>query len=267
MKTILVTGSTDGIGKQTALELARSGFRVIMHGRSPRRGAEALAEIQAAVPGARLDYLNADLSALSEVRRLAAEARALTSRLDVLLHNAGVAMKERVLTPDGLETSFAVNHLAPFLLTHLLLNLLKASAPARVVVVSSTAHSGGVVEFDNLQGERSFDGWQAYCNTKLMAVLFSAELAARLGDSGVSANSLHPGVVATKMLAASFPGLQGASLEDGAKTSLYLAADPEAQAFNGLYFKRGKPAEASPLVQDAALRRRLWDVSAQLAGL
>jgi NAD(P)-dependent dehydrogenase (short-subunit alcohol dehydrogenase family) len=267
MKTILITGSTDGIGKQTALELARRGFHVILHGRSPQRGQASLAEIQAAVPAARLDTLNADLSSLAQVRRLAADVQALTPRLDVLLHNAGVAVKERLLTPDGLELSFAVNHLAPFLLTHLLLDLLKASAPARVILVSSSAHTGGRIEFDNLQGERSFDAWQAYCDTKLMNVLFAAELAARLQGSGVTANSLHPGVIATKMLAASFPNAQGASVQDGAQTSVFLTSAPEVETVSGLYFKRSKPADPSPLAQDADLRRRLWQISVQLAGL
>jgi NAD(P)-dependent dehydrogenase (short-subunit alcohol dehydrogenase family) len=267
MKTILITGSTDGIGKQTALELARQGHHVLLHGRSPQRGAAALAEIRAGVPGAQLDYLNADLSSMEQVRRLAQEALALAPRLDVLLHNAGAAVKERTLTPDGLETSFAVNHLAPFLLSALLLERLKASAPARIVLVSSTAHSGGRIEFDNLQGEGSFDGWQAYCNTKLMSVLFIAELAARLEGSGVSANSLHPGLIATKMLAASFPDAQGASLEVGAQTPLFLATAAEAEGLNGLYFKRSKPAEPSPLAYDRELRQRLWEVSQELAGL
>lgn len=267
MKTVLVTGATDGIGKQTALELARLGFLVLLHGRSPAKGEKTLAEIRAAAPGARLEYLNADLSVLDEVRRLAGEVLARAPRLDVLLHNAGVSMQERRLTADGLEITFAVNHLAPFLLTHLLIDRLAASAPARVVVVSSTAHTGGRIAFDNLQGERGFSGWQAYCDTKLMNVLFAAELNARLAGTGVTANSLHPGVIATKMLAANFPDLQGASVEEGAQTSVYLAASPEVEGVGGQYFKRCKPAQPSALAQDTDLRRKLWEVTAQLAGL
>ena len=264
-KIVLVTGSTDGIGKQTALELARRGFRVLLHGRSPERGSAVLKELRAEVPGAELDYLNADLSSLAEVRSLAEQVRSCTPRLDVLINNAGVAMKERLLTADELETTFAVNHLAPFLLTHLLEDRLRASGAGRVITVSSSAHTGGKIEFDNLQCERSFDGWQAYCDSKLMNVLFTVELAARLAGSGVTANSLHPGVIATKMLRASFPDVTGAGPDEGAKTSVFLADSTDAAGVSGKYFRKMRPADASALADDPALRLRLWEVSAKLA--
>jgi NAD(P)-dependent dehydrogenase (short-subunit alcohol dehydrogenase family) len=267
LKTALITGSTDGIGKQTALDLARLGYRVLLHGRSPQRGASALAEIRRVVPDATLDYLNADLSSLGEVRRLAREALELAPRLDVLINNAGVAMKDRQVTADGLETTFAVNHLAAFTLTRLLLPALSRAAPARIITVSSSAHSGGRIDFNNLQGEHSFDGWQAYCDSKLMNILFGVELAERLHGSEVTSNCLHPGVVATKMLASSFPTAQGMEVREGAQTSVYLATSPEVEGVNGLYFKRSRPADPSPLAQDAALRNRLWQVSCELADL
>ena len=266
-KTALITGSTDGIGRQTALVLARRGFHVLLHGRSPERGAAALKDLRKSVPAADMDYLNADLSSMAEVRQLAEQVRAITPRLDVLINNAGVAMKQRILTADGLETTFAVNHLAPFLLTHLLQDALRASGAGRVITVSSSAHTGGKIEFDNLQGERSFEGWQAYCDSKLMNVLFTVELARHLAGSGMTANCLHPGVIATKMLRASFPDVTGAGLDEGAQTSVYLADSAEVEGVSGKYFRKMRPADASPLADNAALRQRLWQASAQLAGI
>ena len=269
LKTVLITGSTDGIGKQTALELAQLGFEVILHGRNPDRGAAVLSELRSSIPGTHFEYLNADLSEPAQIQRLAGQVSELAPRLDVLVHNAGIAMKEREITPAGLELTFAVNHLAPFLLTHLLLDVLENAGSARVITVTSSAHSTGKIEFDNLQGERHFDGWQAYCDTKLMNVLFAYELAARLTASGsrVTSNCLHPGVIATKLLKSSFPSLQGASLAEGAETSVYLATSLEVEAVSGKYFRKQRLAESSALAHDTGLRARLWEVSLGLAGL
>ncbi len=269
MKTAFISGSTDGIGKQTALELARRGYSILLHGRNQQRGKDALAELSQSVPEARLQYFNADLSSLEEVRRLAGEIRTSAPQLDVLLLNAGISLKERILTVDGLEMTFAVNYLAPFLLTHLLLEPLMFAGAARVVTVSSSAHSGGRIEFDNLQGERRFDGWQAYCDSKLMNVLFARELAERMktGGAAVTSNSLHPGVIATKLLHSAFPEIQGSSLAEGSQTSVYLAASPEVEGVSGKYFRKMRTSEASPLAEDAALRARLWATSLSLAGL
>lgn len=264
---ILVTGSTDGIGRQTALELARRGFGVILHGRSLARVQQVRAEITAEVPGARLEAAAADFSALREVRALAADILARFPGLNGLVNNAGLFTRERQLSADGFELQFAVNHLAPFLLTQLLLERLKANAPARIVTVSSTLHTGGQIEFDNLQGERKYSGSRAYRNTKLANLLFSMELAERLRGSGVTANALHPGAVDTKMLHTIYPELRGISPAEGAATSVYLASSPEVAGVSGQYFESCRPAPCSPLAQDAALRQQLWQVCADLASI
>jgi NAD(P)-dependent dehydrogenase (short-subunit alcohol dehydrogenase family) len=240
-KIVLVTGATDGIGKQIALELAQLGATVLLHGRSAQRGQQALEDIRAALgPAARprLDFFLADLSSQRQVRQLAAEVQAKYDRLHVLINNAGVFTKRRELTEDGLELTFAVNHLAPFLLTNLLLDLLKRSAPARVITLSSVLHQRSLVDFNNLQGERFFDGNQAYGLSKLGNVLFTVELAQRLRGTGVTANCLHPGSIDTKMLRAAFGGMHGDSVVAGAATPVYLATAPEVEAVSGFYFDK-----------------------------
>lgn len=188
-------------------------------------------------------------------------------RLDVLLHNAGVFMKDRTLTVDGFETTFAVNHLAPFLLTHLLNGLLLQSAPARIVTVSSITHINCPWDPGNLQGEKRYDGRNAYSLSKLANVLFTVEVARRFEGSGVTATCLHPGVVATKLLRAGFGNMSASSTERGAGTSVYLADSPEVEGVTGKYFVNQREAEPSPLARDAAVRMRLWELSEQYTGI
>jgi NAD(P)-dependent dehydrogenase (short-subunit alcohol dehydrogenase family) len=201
------------------------------------------------------------------VRQLAADIQARYDRLHVLVNNAGVILLKRQLTEDGLESTFAINHLAPFLLTHLLLDLLKMSAPARIVNVSSTVHYDGRIDFDNLQGERRYDGMDAYKVSKLGNVLFTFELAERLSDTGVTANCLHPGTVATKLLDTGWGWTNGLSSAQGAALSVYLASVPEVESVTGKYFERTTPSGASPKAADLKLRRKFWEVSAKLAGI
>lgn len=207
----------------------------------------------------------ADFAALAEVRALAERLLRDCPRLDVLINNAGIAVRRRGLSADGYESTFAVNHLAPFLLTNLLLDRLRASAPARIVNVSSGVHSGGRIDFGDLQMERSFDGWDAYCNSKLANALFTCELARRLDAAEVTANFLHPGVIDTKLLHVNFGG--GSPVAAGARTPLHLALAPEVAAVTGAYFVDRRQARAATAAGDRRLAAELWRVSASLTGL
>ncbi len=260
MSLILVTGATDGIGLETAIQLARQGHALLMHGRNAARAQQALDTVQKLVPQAELHTLHADLSDLVQVAEMANELRLRLTHLDVLINNAGVYMNQRKLIVDGLEMTLAVNHLAHFLLTLLLLPLLKKSAEARVVTVSSVAHMSGRIEFDNLNGERRFDAYQAYANSKLANALFAMELARR--EPWLSSNSLHPGVIDTKLLHAGFD-MQGASRQSGALTSIYLASSPDVTGSSGKYYDDCRSSAPLATVNDEALAKKLWAWSEQ----
>lgn len=263
---VLITGSTDGIGKETARLLAALGATVLVHGRDAQRCEATRNEIRQATGNPNVAYFVADLSSQKQVRQLAADILTRYDRLHVLINNAGVILLQRQVTEDGLETSFAVNHLAPFLLTHLLLDRLKQSAPARVVTVSSTVHHDGRIDFKDLQGERRYNGVVAYKAAKLANVLFTLELAERLRGSGVTANCLHPGVVSTKLLDTGW-GWTGVSVAQGAALSVYLASSPAVETVTGQYFEQTTPYRASSQAYDVRLRQKLWEVSARLVGL
>jgi NAD(P)-dependent dehydrogenase (short-subunit alcohol dehydrogenase family) len=261
-KTIFVSGSTDGIGKQTAVKLAGNETTVIIHGRTEEKCLAAKREIESLRPGSTIEYAAGDLSTLDDVRTLAHHLRSRYGKLDVLLNNAGVFMNQKVLTADGFETTFVVNHLSTFLLTQLLLPLLEKSSSSRIVTVSSIAHRNGTFDLTNLNSERSFSGYAAYASSKLMNILFTLELSERMEGKNISANCLHPGVVGTKLLKTGFNGMNGNdSLEEGAETSVYLAASPEAEGITGKYFVRKKPAPFSSIANDMTLRKQLWDNS------
>jgi NAD(P)-dependent dehydrogenase (short-subunit alcohol dehydrogenase family) len=276
-KTCLVTGATSGIGAVTARKLAARGATVVVVGRSRER-CEATAGRIKAETGATVDPIVADLSSRDEVRRLAGEFRERYPRLDVLVNNAGAMFSPRRESADGIETTWALNHLAYFLLTTLLLDTLKASAPARVVNVSSEAHRGVKgIDWDDVEGRRRYKPFRAYCQSKLANVLFSNELARRLEGTGVTSNALHPGFVSTGFFlsgkgrifwvmkqAARFLAL---SPEEGAKTSVHLAASPEVEGVTGRYFEKCRPVEPSPAARDEAAAKRLWQLSAAMTGL
>jgi NAD(P)-dependent dehydrogenase (short-subunit alcohol dehydrogenase family) len=274
-RTVLVTGGTGGIGKATATGLAAMGARVAITGRDAARAEAAAADIRAP-GGPPVDVVVADMSSQAEVRRLAAEVLAAWPRLDVLVNNVGGFWSKRHVTSDGLEHTFALNHLAPFLLTHLLADRLVDSAPARVVTVASDAQRLGRIDFDDLQGERSWSGQRAYNQSKLANVLFTHELGRRLHGSGVTANAVHPGVVRTgfgaeepgriQRVITPFLGLLK-SPEQGARTPIYLASSPHVEGVTGRYFVKGEPRRSSARSYDDAVARRLWDVSADLVGL
>ncbi|MBV9127362.1 MAG: SDR family oxidoreductase [Verrucomicrobia bacterium] len=278
-RVCLITGGTSGIGREAALALADLGATVLIVGRDASRGEAVVNEARqrrgGGNSGGRVDFLAADFSSLAAVRALAAEVRARHERLHVLLNNAGGVSGQRRLTVDGIERTFAVNHLATFVLTQELLPLLRASAPARVVTVSSEAHRMlPTLDFDNLQGEQRYKMFRAYAVSKLANVLFTYELARRLAGSGVTANCLHPGVVRTGIWGPT-RGVLGVltalakpfmlSAQRGARPLVKLAGDPALAATTGRYFLKEKEAPSSPVTYDTAVAARLWEVSVALA--
>ncbi len=276
-KVVLITGGTGGIGKATAIGLATLGAQVGITGRDLARAREAVAGIRAASGNAAVDAFAADMTSQAEVRRLAAAVLDAYSRLDVLVNNVGGFWAHRHPTADGLERTFALNHLAPFLLTNLLLDRLKSSAPSRVVTVSSGAQAMGRIAFDDLQGARNYSGQRAYSQSKLANVMFTFELARRLEGTGVTATAVHPGVVRTNFGAedqawffAVISGVVRAFLKtpaQGAQTSIYLASSPDLDGVTGQFFANRKPKTASKVADDADMAARLWQVSAELVGM
>ncbi len=276
-KVCLVTGATSGIGAETAKQLAQRGATVIVVGRSAEKSAGAVAWIKQQSANAAVDFLLADLSSQKEIRALARQFRDQYSRLDVLVNNAGGIWRSRQDTVDGIEMTFAVNHLSYFLLTNLLLDVLIASAPARIVNVASNMHQQGTLDFDDLQGKRQYSGWAAYNNSKLMNVLFTYELARRLNGTQVTANALHPGVISTNFMTAHDSSRKSGERtrfdpastggEHGARTSVYLASSPEVEGVTGKYFVSSQAVTSSPASYDEDAARRLWQVSAEMTGL
>jgi len=276
-KTVMITGANAGIGKITALEIAKQGAQVVMVARSQARGVEAQADVIAASGNRDVHLLQADLSSQAEIRKLAAQFKRDFTRLDVLVNNAGAFFNRRQFSVDGFEMTFALNHLGYFLLTHLLLDALQASAPARIINVSSDAHRGAKIDFDDLQAERGYAGFRVYGISKLANVLFTYELARRLEGTGVTANALHPGFVATNFgrnngfVVDKLFGLLGRffakSPQEGAETSIYLAASPAVAGVTGQYFVDKKAVKSSPASYDADAARRLWEISEELVGL
>lgn len=259
-KTALVTGATDGIGRETARVLAGLGYRVLVHGRTLEKASRACEELGAGVPVA------ADLSDLAAVRGLAEAVRGETSRLDVLVNNAGVFVHEHALTGDGIELTMAVNHFAPLVLTHELVPLLEATPGARVVHVSSVAHQRGRIDLSNVDLSKdiqNFEGYAAYATSKLANVLFSNAMARR---PRATHNALHPGVIGTKLLKTGF-GASGASVAEGARTSVKVATDPELAAATGRYFAAEREARASAAAADPELAERLYELSTLRAGV
>lgn len=260
-KTILVTGATDGIGKATALALTQRGARVIVHGRSAAKVAQVKAEIAQTVSNAQIETAVADFAALAQVQALAQDLLTRFAKLEAVVHNAGVYLPTRQLSADGFELTLAVNHLAPFALTQALLPLLRASQ-ARVITVASATHQGAHIEFADLQAEQHYSGYRAYAQSKLANVLFANLLAERERGT-LTSNSLHPGVIGTKLLRAGF-NMAGASAEQGAATSVYLATAPEAAHITGKYFVNEHEAPPAPLAHSRELQIRLWEVSERL---
>jgi retinol dehydrogenase 14 len=275
-KVAMVTGANDGIGRATALGLARLGATVVMVCRNVARGEAAQAAILAETQNPNIELMLADLSSQAAIRDLASRFRQTHDRLHILVNNAGVNAKQFTRTVDGIELNFAVNHMAYFMLTHLLLDVLTASAPARIVNVASAGESMGKINFDDLMGEQHYSSLAAYAQSKLANVLFTYELAHRLAGTGVTVNCCHPGITRTKIThgASGFAAvlgwvgrLIGQSPEKGAETVLYLASAPDVESVTGRHFENQREKRTSPGSYDAAVAQRLWQVSEQLTGL
>ena len=274
-KICMVTGANSGIGKTTAMGLAEMGATVVMVSRDLARGKAAQSEIKAKSGNDAVDLLLADLSSQQSIRQLAEHFKHRYTKLHVLINNAGMSSLRRRETVDGLEMTFAVNYLAPFLLTNVLLDVIKASAPSRIINVSSDAHEAGYINMDDLQSEKHYR--RAYGQSKLALVLFTYELARRLQGTGVTANCLHPGFVATNFGQNGTGPLGrgvmkvisrfGMSPEEGAKTSIFLATSPEVEGVTGRYFVKSIPKRSAPITYDSSLQRQLWEESARLVKL
>ena len=277
-KTVVVTGGTSGIGEVAALRLAEKGARIVLIARDPARTAATLAKLKNANPSAMHAAHYGDLSALAEMKRVASEVAAAEPRIDVLVNNAGAVFLSRQTSLDGLEMTFATNHMAYFVVTNILLDRLKATPGARIVSTASDAHKSGKLDFDDLQSEKSYGSFRVYGTSKLCNILFTRELARRLDGADVTANCLHPGFVGTRfgqnnasnvftrLLRNAVMSL-GISPEEGAKTIIYLASSPDVATISGEYFYKCKVAEPTAAAQDDGAAKRLWDVSAKIAGL
>lgn len=273
-KLVLVTGANSGIGFETARALAKLGAGVVLGVRDPAKGEEARRAILREAPNARVEVERLDLADLDDVRRFAAAFRAKHPRLDVLVNNAGIHTARFARSPQGFESTFATNHLGPFLLTNELRPTLEAAAPSRVVTVASQAHLGARVDWDDLDLQKDFSGFRAYANSKLFNIWFARELARRLEGTRVTSNVLHPGSVRTRWARGESSGLFrfGVALaspfllspEKGARTPLFLAASPEVEGKSGGYYVRRKLAQPSPLARDDAQATRLWETSERL---
>lgn len=275
-KIVMVTGATNGIGYVTARELARLGAEVVVVSRSAERCRAAVEKIRTETGNDRASYLAADLSSQAQIHSLAETFLERHDRLDVLVNNAGAFYMRRKESPDGIEMTFALNHLNYFLLTRLLLEALKAGPSGRIVNVSSDAHHGSGIKLDDLQLKRGFNGWRAYAQSKLANVLFTYELARSLEGSTVTVNALHPGFVATGFarnngyvydIGMRLVALAALTPEQGAQTSIYLASSPEVEGISGRYFHKKKAVQSSPVSYDRTAARRLWDASAEIVQL
>jgi NAD(P)-dependent dehydrogenase (short-subunit alcohol dehydrogenase family) len=273
-KIVVITGGTSGIGQVAAEKLAGIGARIVLVARSQSRGEAALSRLRDIAPGAKHSIHYGDLSRLKELRRVGKEIAAAEPRIDVLINNAGAVFSQRQVTEDGLELTFATDHLSYFVLTDGLRERLITAAPSRIINTSSHAHYRGTIDFDNLQYEHDYKSFQAYCRSKLCNVLFTRVLARRLAGTGVTANSFHPGFVKTRIGhdgtgfgAAAFRLMMkifAITPEKGAETIVYLASSNEAAKSSGLYFYKCKPVEPSKLAQDDAVAERLWEYTDRL---
>lgn len=263
-KTMLITGSTDGIGWQTAYDLAVMGTRVIVHGRSEEKARTAAEQITEKTGNTAVEYVSGDLASLQEISEMSKELHNRFEVIDVLINNAGVLKSDLEHSKDGFELTFAVNHLAYFYLSGLLVDLVKKSSYARIINVASQAHASSL-DFDNLQAEKHYNDYDAYSRSKLCNILFSYQLAAMVANTGLTVNTLHPGVISTKLLHTGWGG-GGSAWTEGSKTSVFLATAPEVAGVSGKYFSGGKPISSAAISYDKGIQERLWKESEKLTG-
>jgi NAD(P)-dependent dehydrogenase (short-subunit alcohol dehydrogenase family) len=263
-KIILITGATDGIGKQTALELIQKGAQVIIHGRSAKKAQATQEELRDLTKSDYIEAIHADLASLQESR--AALQQIKHPRIDVLINNAGTYKKERELTPDGFELTMAANHFGHFVLTHALLPLLRQSPQGRIINLSSIAHSRGTIDLNDLFFSRNFDGYSAYASSKLANILFTYALARRLSKTSITVNALHPGVISTKLLTQAF-SMSGGGLAQGAATSVLLATDPSLSKTTGKYFSDRRETPSSQISHNQDLQEKFYALSCKLTGV
>ena len=275
-KTVLITGATSGMGHATAMALARLGAAIIVHGRSEAKAKTVVDAIKEETGNPTIYYLLADFSKLEDVRHMAAEVKKNFQHLDVLVNNAGGVFAKHTLSPDGIEMTFQVNYLSHFLLTNLLLDLLRSSAPSRIISISSGLHERGRIDFEDPNMNRKYNGNKSYANSKLAQVMFTYDLAKRLEGTGVTVNAVNPGLVKTHLaydsgglmsFSKKFVDLFGKSAEKGADTAVYLATSADVQSLSGKYFEDKKPEQTSEISYDSSTAARLWRISQELTGL
>ncbi len=264
-KVILITGSTDGIGKQTAFELAKKGHTIIVHGREKQKSQRTVKEIKSKIHGAIVESVSGDLSDFTQIKNFCNDIKEYYSKLDVLINNAGIFENNRVILPNGFEKTFMINYLSHFFITLQLLELLKETPNSRIVNVSSMAQSGSI-DFDNLNGEKYYDPYNAYAVSKLENILFTYKLARLLKNKQPIVNCLHPGVIKTKLLIAGW-GMGGANLPTGAQELVYSALSEDMNNKTGLYMVNQKPMRSATISYDKKIQDRLWDISLTLTGL
>jgi NAD(P)-dependent dehydrogenase (short-subunit alcohol dehydrogenase family) len=273
-KVVMITGANSGIGKETAIELAKMGANIIMVCRSRERGEKALEEIKEMANSKKIELLIADLADQSSIRMMVERFKKRYDKLHVLINNAGVMLTKRTTTSEGYESTFAINHIGHFLLTNLVLDMLKASSPSRIINVSSSAHKFAKLNFDDIDNEQKYRGFRTYANSKLFNILFSYELARRMEGTGVTVNTLHPGVIRTNLgknnnkklikLMSTIFRLFMRSPKKGARTTVYLASSPDVEKVNGKYFVNRKPKKSSNISYEKTLQNKLWEISANL---
>ncbi|MDA0260759.1 MAG: SDR family oxidoreductase [Proteobacteria bacterium] len=276
-KTIVITGATDGVGKEAAARIAQAGAALILVSRNQAKGRAVVEQMRQQTGNDGIAFLQADLSRFADVRRVAADIRGRCARIDVLLNNAGALFMARAESADGIEMTFALNHLSYFLLTNELIDLLKESTSARIVNVASQAHRRGHVNFDDIENRTGYAGWRAYSQSKLANILFTNELARRLAGTNITVNALHPGFVRTrfgsnnslvaKVLIAIAMRVSGVSVEAGGKTSVYVAIAPEIKGMTGGYYDRCRAVRSSAESYDEGVAARLWELSERMTGI